>query len=346
MSDDSELIKATRGYIKKLGGNSAQEIRDFMRIVGDTFSSIELTIMFNNKLGILYPQSSADSKLATDEKLLIPNFESTIAELRAPSKTQAQYSPIHGESIAISGNTVQAEEKLISEINPILVVSDFKERSSSGEKNHRFEASKRDSDTKENISIEFYKNEEIREEERHLRNPISKPQRGDRTFFYRFFRFAVQCYVILLVAVIAFGFFNSSISNLFSFNQEKTLETAVSALSTITKTASQQFAPPLFPLESANELNKLLDEQYDKCWFDINGSYPDSYVPEITVEYAEDGKIIEQPRVVSLPKNSKELALANIAIKAVSRCNPIRIPIEYQKYYRDWRKQIVRIRVN
>jgi colicin import membrane protein len=65
-------------------------------------------------------------------------------------------------------------------------------------------------------------------------------------------------------------------------------------------------------------------------------------VPEIRVHYAEDGSLTEAPQLVNPPADPALKALADSALRAVRRCNPLQIPARYQAYYEQWKGRIVR----
>jgi colicin import membrane protein len=88
-------------------------------------------------------------------------------------------------------------------------------------------------------------------------------------------------------------------------------------------------------------LDSLLQDQYKQCW-----SYPGlrakKYVPEIHVQYAQDGKLIGQPALLNPPADPELRGLAESALRAVKRCDPLKIPAQYQPFYDQWKGRIVR----
>ncbi|HEY8031210.1 MAG TPA: cell envelope biogenesis protein TolA [Methylocella sp.] len=91
-----------------------------------------------------------------------------------------------------------------------------------------------------------------------------------------------------------------------------------------------------------NALDGLLQEQYKRCWNFAGLGGPQKYVPEIHVQYTQDGSLIGQPVLLNPPSDPNLRALADSAIRAVRRCDPLRIPSQYQAYYDQWKGRIVR----
>ncbi|ACB93926.1 hypothetical protein [Beijerinckia indica] len=90
-----------------------------------------------------------------------------------------------------------------------------------------------------------------------------------------------------------------------------------------------------------DRLDSILQDQYKQCWSFI-GLNKQKYVPEIHVQYAEDGSLIGQPSLLNPPSDPQLRGLADSAMRAVRRCNPLKIPAQYQPYYDQWKGRIVR----
>ena len=91
-----------------------------------------------------------------------------------------------------------------------------------------------------------------------------------------------------------------------------------------------------------DQLDGLLQEQYKRCWSFAGLGEQQKYVPEIHVQYALDGSLIGQPVLLNPPSDPNLGALAESAMRAVRRCDPLRIPAQYQLYYDQWKGRIVR----
>ena len=90
----------------------------------------------------------------------------------------------------------------------------------------------------------------------------------------------------------------------------------------------------------ADALGALLQEQYKQCWnyLPLTG---DKYVAKIRVSYRPDGSLASQPVLLNPPSDPNFRGLAESALRAVRRCNPLRIPAQYQPYYDQWKDWVV-----
>jgi colicin import membrane protein len=91
-----------------------------------------------------------------------------------------------------------------------------------------------------------------------------------------------------------------------------------------------------------DQLDGLLREQYKRCWNFAGLGGKQKYIPEIHVQYTQDGSLIGQPVLLNPPSDPTMRALAESAMRAVRRCDPLRIPSQYQLYYDQWKGRIVR----
>jgi colicin import membrane protein len=90
------------------------------------------------------------------------------------------------------------------------------------------------------------------------------------------------------------------------------------------------------------QLDGLLQEQYKRCWTFAGLGGQQKYIPEIHVQYTPDGSLIGQPVLLNPPSDPNLRSLAESALRAVRRCDPLRIPAQYQPYYDQWKGRIVR----
>ncbi|MGO9674870.1 MAG: cell envelope biogenesis protein TolA [Methylocella sp.] len=90
------------------------------------------------------------------------------------------------------------------------------------------------------------------------------------------------------------------------------------------------------------QLDGILQDQYRHCWNYIGMQGQEKYVPQIHVQYAQDGALIGEPQLLNPPADPNLRSLAESALRAVRRCNPLRIPAQYQPYYDQWKGRIVR----
>jgi colicin import membrane protein len=91
-----------------------------------------------------------------------------------------------------------------------------------------------------------------------------------------------------------------------------------------------------------DQLDGLLQQQYKRCWNFAGLGGQQKYIPEIHVQYTQDGSLVGQPVLLNPPSDPNLRALAESAMRAVRRCDPLRIPSQYQLYYDQWKGRIVR----
>ncbi len=100
-------------------------------------------------------------------------------------------------------------------------------------------------------------------------------------------------------------------------------------------------APKMSPSAWA-ALDGLLQDQYKQCWSYLGTSSGQRYIPQIKVEYTRDGTLASQPTLLNAPSDPSLTSLAESAVRAVRRCNPLKIPAQYLPYFEQWRARILR----
>lgn len=91
----------------------------------------------------------------------------------------------------------------------------------------------------------------------------------------------------------------------------------------------------------SNALNGILQEQYKACWSYLGLSNGPKYVPRIRVFYRPDGSLDGQPTLTNPTSDPTSRSLADSALRAVRRCNPLKIPAQFQPYYEQWKDWLV-----
>ena len=89
-------------------------------------------------------------------------------------------------------------------------------------------------------------------------------------------------------------------------------------------------------------LDGLMMDQYNQCWTD-NGIGANGYVPQIRVQYAPDGSLIGPPTLTNPTADPALKSLADDALRAIRKCNPLKIPAQYAPYYEQWRQRLLRM---
>jgi colicin import membrane protein len=97
--------------------------------------------------------------------------------------------------------------------------------------------------------------------------------------------------------------------------------------------SAQKMSPSL-----SDALNGLLMEQYKACWNYLPLSNGPKYVPWIRVAYRPDGSLAGEPVLTNPPSDPVSRALAESAMRAVRRCNPLKIPDRFKPFYEQWKE--------
>jgi len=102
-----------------------------------------------------------------------------------------------------------------------------------------------------------------------------------------------------------------------------------------------QHAARMSPSLSA-ALDAWLQDAYLNCWTPPPTT-PDGerYIAEVRVEFTVDGTLASAPALLNPPSDPAWLAHAESAMRAVLKCNPLRVPPEYAPYYEQWRTKTV-----
>jgi hypothetical protein len=113
-------------------------------------------------------------------------------------------------------------------------------------------------------------------------------------------------------------------------------------LASLTPLGSQsQNAQRMSPSLSAS-LDGWLQDAYLSCWTPPPAMPPgEKYVALIHVAYNSDGSLSAPPQLVNPPADPAWRAYAESSMRAVLKCNPLRVPPQYVPYYEEWRTKTV-----
>lgn len=100
-------------------------------------------------------------------------------------------------------------------------------------------------------------------------------------------------------------------------------------------------APKMAPSMWAG-LDGLLEEQYRQCWSYLGLSGGPKYIPQVRVVYSLEGGLQGDPVLLNQPGDPEQQNLADSALRAVRRCNPLHIPDQYAPYYDQWKGRVLR----
>ncbi len=103
-----------------------------------------------------------------------------------------------------------------------------------------------------------------------------------------------------------------------------------------TNANAAKMSPSLFA-----QLDGLIVDQYKQCWayFGTSGK---AYLPQIRVAYTQDWRLVADPELLNPPSDPAYRSLAESALRAVKKCNPLHIPPQFAPYYDQWKSRILR----
>jgi colicin import membrane protein len=102
-----------------------------------------------------------------------------------------------------------------------------------------------------------------------------------------------------------------------------------------------QNAPRMSPSLSAS-LDGWLQDAYLSCWTQPP-TMPEGvkYVAQVRVSFNPDGSLSAQPQLVNPPSDPAWRAYAESSMRAVLKCNPLRVPPQYVPYFQQWKVKTV-----
>lgn len=99
---------------------------------------------------------------------------------------------------------------------------------------------------------------------------------------------------------------------------------------------------PRMSVSMSSALDAWLTESYLNCWTPPP-TLPegDVYVAEIKVVFNPDGSLSARPILLNPPNDPAWRALAESAMRAVRKCDPLRVPPEYAPYFEQWKVETI-----
>jgi len=123
-------------------------------------------------------------------------------------------------------------------------------------------------------------------------------------------------------------------------------ETKPSSAASSAAAATPQGLPrhnaPRMSVSMAAALDAWLTESYLNCWTPppaMPGG--DVYVAEIKVMFNVDGSLSTRPVLLNPPTDPAWRAHADSAMRAVKKCDPLRVPPEYIPYFEQWKVETI-----
>jgi colicin import membrane protein len=123
-------------------------------------------------------------------------------------------------------------------------------------------------------------------------------------------------------------------------------KTATAAPSQTTTGATPQGLPhhdaPHMSMSMASALDAWLTESYLNCWTPPPGvPEGDTYVAQIKVVFNADGSLSGRPVLLNPPSDRAWRAHAESAMRAVRKCDPLKVPAEYMPFFDQWKIETI-----
>ncbi len=115
---------------------------------------------------------------------------------------------------------------------------------------------------------------------------------------------------------------------------------------TLTASTTPQGLPhhdaPRMSLSLASALDAWLTESYLNCWTPPP-TMPDgdTYVAQIKVVFNPDGSLSGRPVLLNPPTDPVWRAHAESAMRAVKKCDPLKVPAQYAPYFDQWKVETI-----
>jgi outer membrane biosynthesis protein TonB len=123
-------------------------------------------------------------------------------------------------------------------------------------------------------------------------------------------------------------------------------KTATAAPSQIAAAATPQGLPhhdaAHMSMSMASALDAWLTESYLNCWTPPPGvPEGDTYVAQIKVVFNSDGTLSGRPVLLNPPSDRAWRAHAESAMRAVRKCDPLKVPAEYMPFFDQWKVETI-----
>ena len=92
----------------------------------------------------------------------------------------------------------------------------------------------------------------------------------------------------------------------------------------------------------AAALDAWFKDTYLGCW-QLPPTQPDgeTYIAEVRVVFNADGSLAGRPVLLNPPTDPAWRAHADSAMRAVMKCNPLRVPTQYMPYFESWKTETI-----
>ena len=140
----------------------------------------------------------------------------------------------------------------------------------------------------------------------------------------------------------AHNFDPNTIAKLIGQSKPSTPATASTLTAAITPQGLPHHDAPHMSMSMASALDAWLTESYLNCWTPPPTTPEgDTYVAEIRVIFNPDGSLSGRPVLLNPPTDRAWRAHAESAMRAVRKCDPLRVPAEYMPYFEQWKVETI-----
>jgi hypothetical protein len=134
----------------------------------------------------------------------------------------------------------------------------------------------------------------------------------------------------------------SAIAKLIGQSKPSTPATAPTQTASATPQGLPHHDAPRMSLSLASALDAWLTESYLNCWMPPPGMPEgDTYVAQIKVIFNPDGSLSGRPVLLNPPTDPAWRAHAESAMRAVRKCDPLKVPAQYAPYFDQWKVETI-----
>jgi hypothetical protein len=124
--------------------------------------------------------------------------------------------------------------------------------------------------------------------------------------------------------------------------QGKTPTAAPTQVAAATPQGLPHHDAPHMSMSMASALDAWLTESYLNCWTPPPGMPDgDTYVAQIKVIFNPDGSLSGRPVLLNPPSDRAWRAHAESAMRAVRKCDPLKVPAEYMPFFDQWKVETI-----
>jgi outer membrane biosynthesis protein TonB len=140
----------------------------------------------------------------------------------------------------------------------------------------------------------------------------------------------------------AHNFDPNTIAKLIGQNKPSTPAASATQTASATPQGLPHHDAPHMSMSMASALDAWLTESYLNCWTPPPTTPEgDTYVAEVRVIFNPDGSLSARPVLLNPPADHAWRAHAESAMRAVRKCDPLKVPAEYMPYFEQWKVETI-----